>query len=173
MPKRSKPLPHTTVIIHIQTALSCTPSMDLGSPRAPMVSVSHRLCPIPLEPHTRLHSRCMIPKTYKPLQHLMGSLTCKPHYRAPAVWIYTAPYQRDAYLTHRLCTHQRDFRGDMQQGYDPENAQGTSPPHAWESLMFKPHYRSPAVRITTATWMRTSYINHALCTHLRVSSSTL
>ena len=41
------------------------PSMDLYSPRAPMISVSHRLCPLPLEPHSRLYSRCTIPKIYK------------------------------------------------------------------------------------------------------------
>ena len=61
----------------------------------------------------------------------------------------------------------------MQHVYNPENEQATSPPHAWESLMFKPHYRAPAVRITIATWMRSPYINHVLCTHLRETSSTL
>ena len=110
IPKRSKPLPHTMVIIHFQTALSFTPSMDLYSPRASMISVSHRLCPLPLELHSRLYCRCMIPKTYKPLHHPMGPLTCKPHCHSPSVWICTAPWQRAAYLTHRLCTHQRNIR---------------------------------------------------------------
>ena len=105
--KTYNPLPQSTLLIHVETALSSTHYMDLDSCTP---YISRRLYKDPVETHSTLYSRYTIPKTYKRLHHPMGSLTCKPHYRAPAVWIYTAPYQRAAYLTHRLCTNQRDFR---------------------------------------------------------------
>ena len=66
-----------------------------------------------METRSTLYSRYTIPKTYKPFHHPKGSLMCKPHYRAPTVWICTASWQRAPYITHRLCTHQRDFHSGL------------------------------------------------------------
>ena len=46
----------------------------------------------------------------KPISHFT---TPWVHYCASAVWICTPPWQRAPYLTHRLCTHQKDIRSDL------------------------------------------------------------
>ena len=78
-----------------------------------MPYISHRLYRHFVQTRSTLYSNYTIPKTYKLLHNPMGSLTCKPHYSAPIVWICTAPWQRAPYLTNRLSTHQRDLRNGL------------------------------------------------------------
>ena len=136
--------------------------------------ISHSLYTHPVQTRSTLYSRYTIPKTYKPVHHLMGSLTCKPHYSAPAVWICTAPYQRAPYLTHCLCTNKMDFRSGLcSRCTIPKTHKPLHHPIHGEHSCSNRIIVHPLYRYVQPLGCGRPTSAQALCTHLREPSSTL
>ena len=131
-----------------------------------MVSVSHRLCSLPLEPHSRLYSRCTIPKHTSHFPTPQLSFMWKPHNRPFAIWIWTAPLSGTPIISRRLCTHAVETRNTL---YSRYTIRKTYKPlhHPMGSLTCKSHYRASVVWICTLPWQRAPYLTHRLCTHQR------
>ena len=157
---------------HVQIALSCIRCMDLYNSLAAGCFLTHRLCTHQRDISSDLCSRCTIPKTRKPLHHHMHvDHSCSNRIIVHPLYGYARPLG---------CGRPTSAIGSIHMLWRPvarytvgiRSGKPMSLHHPMGSLTCKPHYRAPAVRICTDTRMRMPYINHALCTHLKESSST-